>query len=564
MSMRKSTGFALLGMFLTSFFLRILPLSGHLYWGADFGEYFYLTKDLVTNGSISPEYLGWGLAYPYFPGLIILNGAVGLTGVSLPLVTSLVAVFLASLSVFPIFLVGRTLFHEDSSSLIAAGIFAVSMPVVSYTSHAIPGSVGDLLFSTCLLLFVRAQYSPKMYQLLYPVSIALVMTHHLSTYFLIIALIAAVFFREMISRKSHEKSLRLSIIYLAFLVSVSFLYWVTYATRFRDVILSKLLGAWWLVVVLFALAILVLWALVMLRRRTQWQFRLRYPRLKSRFGFLFLGVIAIYMIMAMNVYISVPGTTVTPSEWAFVYFTPLMIAMAFGIAGRAFADFSERGLDVTSWFIAIAASLVFAALFAHEILIPYRHMQYMMPSCALLIGLGLSRMSGLLGATNKKRKLVAGVLVTTLLIMLAGTSYPQKDLMDRLGEGIDAELVSSSHFCGLYVEGLVASDHPASAMIFGFGDVNTTWDTARETLLADSFDEAKAEMEEVESPSGKKRVDFVAIDKSLESGVMLFPWNPASKPSEEAIDKFNHVPYMKFYDNGYSKLYYVNWGLAED
>lgn len=560
--MRKSTGFALLSIFLIGLFLRLLPLYGHLYWGADTGEYYFLTKDLVANGSITLPYDGWGFTYPFFPGMIMLNAVIGFTNLSFLLTVSLVAVVLASFSVFPIFLLGRTFFHEDSASLIAAGIIAVSMPMVYTTSHPIPGAVGDLLFVTCLLLFVKSHFNPKMYYLLYPVSLGLIITHHLSTYFLIIVLIASVFFQEFISKKSDRRSLRLSIVFLAFLLTASFLYWAAYAEPFRDVILSKVLGAWWLVATLFALAFPVLYGIVKLRRKMQWRFRLRYPDLRHRLGFFLIGIIAVYIIMAVNVFVGVPGTTITPSDWAFVYFTPLLIMFAFGIAGRGFTDFSKRGFDVTSWFIAVAASLVVATFIANEVLLPYRHMQYMMPSAALLIGVGISRMSGLLGATQKKKGLVAGALITTILVMLAATSHPQKDLMDRLGEGIDAKQVSSAQFCRLYVEDLVASDHLASGVIFGFGETDATWDTARDTLLADSFDEASEEMREVNSPSGKKQVDYVAIDKDLEAGAMLFPWDPALRPSEAAIEKFDDSPYMKLYDNGYSRLYYVNWGLA--
>ncbi|MCK4444073.1 MAG: hypothetical protein KAW09_05990, partial [Thermoplasmata archaeon] len=395
--MRKSTGFALLGLFVMSLLLRILPLSGHLYWGADFGEYFFLTEDLLSNGSTTLPYYGWGFTYPYFPGLMILNGVIGLTDVSLPLVVSLVAVFLASFSIFPVFLIGRTLFHEDSASLIAAGVIAVSMPMVGIASHAIPGSIGDLLFVTGLLLFLKAQSNPKMYYLLYPMSIALVITHHLSTYFLIISLIAAVFLTELVSRKSDQRNLRLSIIYLIFLVSIAFLYWIAYATPFRDVVLAKLLGAWWLVLGVFVLAFPVLWALVKIRRRTVWQFRPKYPGLKSRFASLGVGLVTVYVIMAMNVYVSVPGTTITPSDWAFIYFTPLLVAFALGFPGRYFTDFLRKGLHITGWFIAIMTSLILATLFAREILIPYRHLQYMMPACALFIGLGISKMSGMMG-----------------------------------------------------------------------------------------------------------------------------------------------------------------------
>jgi hypothetical protein len=560
--MRKSTGFALLSIFLAGLFLRLIPLYGNLYWGGDFGEYFFITKGLVENGSITLPYDGWGFTYPYFPGLFFLNGVVAFSDASLPLVVSLVAVILASLSIFPVFMIGRTLFHEDSTSLIAAGVMAVSMPMVFTTSHASPGSVGDLLFVTCLLLFVKAHFNPKMYYLLYPVSLALILTHHLSTYFLIIAVLGAVFIREAISKKSDAGSLRLSIIYLAFLVTSAFLYWATYAVPFRDVIISKVLGSWVTVLGVFVVGVLVLYAIVKLRRRMKWGYRPKYPGLANRVGSFILGLAAIYFIMAVNVYVQVPGTTITPPDWAFIYFAPLMFMFAFGIAGRGFSDFTKRSLDPTSWFLTLAASLIFASFFASDVIIPYRHLQYMMPASALLIGLGLSRMAGLLGATNKKRRLVGAALITALFILVAASSHPQKDLLDRLDEGVPDRMVSNAYYSKVYVDGLVATDHMASAVLFGFGGINTTWDTAHDTLLANTFEEARDEMEEVDSPSGKKRVDFVAFDREMESGVMLYPWNPAPLPSEEAIDKFNYDPYLRLYDNGHSRLYYVNWGLA--
>jgi hypothetical protein len=560
--MRKSVGFALSSIFLAGLLLRLWPLLSNLHWGGDFGEYFFLTKGLVENGSIHLPYYGWGFTYPYFPGSIFLNGVAGFAGVSLPMAASLVSVVLASLSVFPIFFIGRTLFHEDGASLIAAGVIAVSMPMVYTTSHANPSSVGDLLFVTCLFLFLKAQFDPKMYYLLYPTSIALVMTHHLTTYFLIIALIGAVFIQELVSRKSRVEELRLSVMFLVFLVASAFLYWALYAVPFRDVVMSKVLGSWWIAIAVFVLTVVGLYALVKLRRRTKWNLRPEYPTLLNRLVSFSVGIIAIYSIMAVIVYVQVPGTTITPPDWAFIFFTPLMVTFAFGIAGRGFLDFYRRGLDPMSWFIVMAVSLILASFFASDVIIPYRHLQYMMPAAALLIGLGLSRISGLLGATDKKGKVVAGALITTLLVLLAATSHPQKDLLDRLDEGVPAKLVSVGLYSGLYVDGLVASDHMASSTLFGFGDTNGTWDTAQDTLLADSFEEARDDMEEVDAPSGKKRVDYVAFDEDMEKGVMLYPWNPAPLPSVEAVAKFDDSPYMKLFDNGYSRLYYVNWGLA--
>jgi hypothetical protein len=560
--MRKSTGFALLSIFITGLVLRLLPLLGNLYWGGDFGEYLFLTRGLVENGSITSSYDGWGFTYPYFPGMVFLSAIVGMTSVSLPMAVSLVSVILASLSVFPVFMIARTLFHEDSTGVIAAGVIAVSMPVVYTTSHASPGSVGDLLFVTGLLLFVKAQFNPKMYYLLFPVSLALIMTHHLTTYFLIIAVLGSIFTQELVSKKSDMKTLRLSIIYLTFLVGSAFVYWATYAIPFRDVVMSKVLGSWVVVLGVFLVGIIGLWAIVKARRRAKWSYRPRYPSLANRVVSLSIGLIVIYFIMGVNVYVQVPGTTITPSDWAFIFFTPLMVTFAFGIAGRGFSDYSKRGLDPASWFIIMTASLFAASVFASDVIIPYRHLQYMMAPSAVLIGLGLSRMAGLMGATNKKRKVVVGAVITTLLVMLALTAHPQKDLLDRLDEGVPSRLVSNAFFAGLHVDGLVATDHMASTTLSGFGGTNGTWDTAQDTLLADTFEEARSEMEEVDSPSGRKRVDYVAFDRDMEKGVMLFPWNPAPVPSAEAVDKFDSAPFMKLFDNGYSRLYYVNWGLA--
>lgn len=560
--MRKSTGFALLSIFLVAVLIRFLPLTRYLYWGADFGEYFFLSQGLITNGWIALPYDGWGFSYPYFPGMIIVSAIPGIASTSLPVSVALISPFLAALSVFPVFMIGRSLYHEDSAGLIAAGTMAVAMPAVYTTSHSIPGSVGDLLFVSCLLFFIGAQKKPKMYYLLYPASLALVFTHHLTNYVLIIVLIAAIFFQELISRKSDAKKLRLNVFFLVFLVLVTFLYWVVYAVPFRDVMFPKVLGSWWVIIVAFALGIVVLFALVKVRRRFKWQYRPTYPDLRSTLGFLTFGFVSVYVVMALIVFVAVPGTTIQLDITAFLFFTPLIVVFAIAMSARRFSDFSKRGFDLTSLFVALSLSLVFGMVFASDVIIPYRHLQYIIPPAALACGLGISRLSGLSGATEKKGKLVVGSLVVVLLVALAATSYPPRAILAGHQEGIEAKLVTGAHFSSVYVQGLVATDHRASTVLFGFGGTNATWDTAPDSLLADSFEDASAEMEEVRTPSGPKRVDYAFIDDDIEKGAMLYPWDPAPALSEEAIEKFQKAPYMKFFDNGYSRLYYVNWGLA--
>ncbi|TET89136.1 MAG: hypothetical protein E3J35_11370 [Methanomassiliicoccales archaeon] len=561
--MRKSTGFALLSIFLIALFLRFLPLTRHLFWGADFGEYYFLTRDLVSNGHLALPYYGWGFTYPYFPGMFILGGILGSTSASISVSTALIPAFLAAFTVFPIFLMGRELYHEDAPGLIAAGISAVALPAVYVTSHAMPGSIGELLFIFCIFLFWKAHTKPKTYYLLYPASLALVITHHLSAYFLIIVLVTAIFLREFVSKKSDVEKLRRSVVFVTFLVFMNFLYWIAYATPFRDVILSKVYLSWWGVILAFVLLMVVLFAIIKLRRRIDWGYRPEYPRLKDRLSLMVVSFIGIYVIMAIIILVAIPGTTVALDASAAIFFTPLMIPIAVAMAGRRFSDFARKGYDLTSWFIAILGSLVLGTLFASDVIVPYRHMQYMIAPMALVAGFGITRMSGLFGVTKKKGKVMVGALVIALLVALASTSYPPRKILAGHQEGIEAELVSCAQFSGLYADGLIVSDHRASTIIFGFGERNATWDTAPDSLLADTFEDAVTEMREVNSPSGKKRVDYAVLDKDMEIGAMIYPWDPAHVMSTEAIEKFDKSPYMKLYDNGYSRLYYVNWGLVQ-
>lgn len=559
--MRKSTGFALLSIFLIAIFLRFLPLTRHLFWGADFGEYYYLTNDLIANGHLSLPYFGWGFTYPYFPGMFFLTGIVGFTSAPISLSVALLPAFLAAFTIFPIFLMGRELYHEDAPGLIAAGIAAVAMPAVYVTSHAIPGSIGELLFVFCILLFWKAHTHPKAYYLLYPASLALIVMHHLSAYFLIIVLVAIVFLREVMSRKSDVKNLRLSVIFLAFLVFMNFLYWIAYATPFRDVILSKVYLGWWGVILGFVLLVAILFGIIKLRRRFDWGYRPEYPAVKDRLGLLTIGFATVYTILAVIVLFAVPGTSVALDASAIYYFTPLIIPFAVAVAGRRFSDFSRKGIDLTSWTVIVFCSLIFGTLFASDVIVPYRHLQYVVAPIALLAGFGITRLSGFLGVEKKRGKLVVGALVAVLVVSLALTSYPPRNIMAGQEEGIEPELVSCAQYTGLYAEGLVVSDHRASSIIFGFGGRNATWDTAPDSLLANSFEEATSEMQNVSSPSGQKRADYVVLDEDMEKGAMILPWDPAHVMSREAIEKFEKAPYMKFFDNGYSRLYYVNWGL---
>ena len=184
--MRRSTALALAAIVVAAIAIRLSPLLTSLYWGADFGEYFGILRFVSQNGVMPTHYLGWGTTYPWFPGMFFVqDAALGLGGIDLPTVLNLVVPILGGLAVLPIFLLSADVVRDDRVALFVAAFVAGVMPHVYSTSHTAPATLGDLLAFSGLLLFVRLRRDPRSLVPLLVVSLALVMTHHLSTYFLI-------------------------------------------------------------------------------------------------------------------------------------------------------------------------------------------------------------------------------------------------------------------------------------------------------------------------------------------------------------------------------------------
>src|SRR5947208_7094885 len=111
--MRKPPALRLPSLVLGSVAVRLSPLWSFLYWGSDTGEYFAILRDLVRTGHISTTYDGWGVTYPYFPGMFCLQGGLAhLSGLDLPTVLNYLVPTLGALSVVPIFLIARRVTAE--------------------------------------------------------------------------------------------------------------------------------------------------------------------------------------------------------------------------------------------------------------------------------------------------------------------------------------------------------------------------------------------------------------------------------------------------------------------
>src|SRR6266545_4467038 len=141
--MRKSTGIALSAVVLGAIAVRLAPLWSFLYWGSDTAEYFSILRNLVRTGHVSTTYYGWGVTYPYFPGVFFPQaGLVELGGLDVPTVLNLLVPVIGAFAVVPMFLVAVRIARDDRIGLFAAAFLAGAIPHAYTTTHVAPATLG--------------------------------------------------------------------------------------------------------------------------------------------------------------------------------------------------------------------------------------------------------------------------------------------------------------------------------------------------------------------------------------------------------------------------------------
>ncbi len=560
--MRTSTLLALASITLVAIIIRLLPMAQYLYWGADYGEYFAISVAILQEGRPAAPYYGWGIAYPYFPGMEAIAVTAHLLGLPLEASLLLLPPILASLSVVALFLLTWELTDSEGAGLVAAAFLALAMPHVYPTSHAIPGSIGDLFYISTLLAVLRARRDKRWMLLLAPLLPAIVLMHHFSTYFLIIALAAIPLLRILIHHRPWP-AVAPDLGILGSLLLLTMAHWYLYAEVFRERVLTdEHTVPLWVSMVAFALPLVGFPLLLPLRSRLRWRYSPTYPEWGSARRHLFLAVAAGLAYVGLTIVIPIPGTTILLSSSAVLIFVPLMLLVAFAAVGRRYTELAPGGISSTALILSLLGSMALGLLITPRALIPYRHVEYLMVPAALFTGAGVASALPRISPGTLRRALAVGVAV--LVTATALSAYPPREVMGGFFEGYPAASADPPAWIDRQLPpgAAVASDHRLSSMVFGLGGRNSTWDYVDATLHAPNFPTAAAEMRWLKTPAGYVRVDYVVLDDDVRRGAMLFPWEPARPLSPQANAKFEASPYVKVYDDGYSQVYWVNWAAV--
>jgi hypothetical protein len=592
--MKKWTFFALLSIFILAAMLRLLQLLNFSVWGSDTGEYYYITEQLSNSGKINFEYDGWGFGYPYFPSMfILLSGFANLSGLSVFTVILFVIPIISAFSVYLMFILVKRLLKNsktintsttDRIALVGAAFYAVAMPHIFTTSHPMPGTLGDFLLLFCLILLLKTYENNKFIIPLALCSTVLIFTHHLSSFLLVTIVILIMLYREFTHVPDDIKRTKIDFGYVCFLLTGIFVYWIFIAVPFKKRVLENATGFSAEITVVLAyigLAVLAIIIFKILPKFFKWKY-VKHTRplkvLSLRFS-LFLFFSSLFMIIVAI--IGVPGTNLTIELLAILTLSPLLIFIAFATFGNTFARNAEDGMFVYGWLTALALVMCFSmAISSREILV-YRIFQYLIPPLSVWIGVGfvyfficIDRNEGSGVFSEIKSHTVNAVIirsphirvaaVSSILILILTScifSYPPGGLLSGFEEGTtDRELESCTWIReSIEVDGIVASDHRMSSMVFGFGYTNATWETAPDTIRKETLEDHADELNSTKTPSGEKRIDYVLISSEIKNNVALTQWEPAEPMTKNAIEKFEKYPYYKIYDNGEVEIFMVSW-----
>ncbi len=587
--LRLETLLFLGGLSLLLVFLALEPYLSYAVFGSDSGEYYRLTADLVATGFIphGSAYAGWGSAYPDFPGIFLLGGGAA-EALHLSVFSGLTVVIpvVAVLSVVPLFLLFRRLYPNDAVAVLAAAISSVAMPRLFSIAHPAPLAVGDFLCVASLWMFVESRTDRRWFVPLALTGGALIVTHHLSSYFFAISALGGVVFLELWrpglwSRRFPTREF----VFLGGFVTATFLFWFYGTYEFVSKVLlpgfggSAYVGFAALEVVGLAIiagsAALVRWRRRRFRRRRGW---VRLPTDRSALRDAIAIAIGVGAGVSLLLVVPIPGTTQTTSPAALLWFAPVLGLGIFGAGSRRALSPARLGPFGLTWLGALGLSTVamlglatlgtsfpqysVAVGFANT-LSPARHVEYLFLPLGLLMAVGMARAVGRAGDRWGRRAAVAGALAVVVIVAAnAAIVYPPQSDFGGFEEGLTRGDAALWMWVGIGIPAnqTVATDHRLSSMIFGFDGNPATWVTTPDLFVGSNWSAAYGELVSsgVPNPAEPRPIDFVAVDAVMYSGVALNPSDLALPLSHAAIVWFESIPFVPVYENGCEVVYLVD------
>lgn len=563
-------------------FVALDPLLTYPVFGSDTGEYYNLTSALLHFGHLpqGSAYAGWGFAYSEFPGLFEVSAATaGGTGMPVLSALQLVGPVLAALAIVPLFLLFRRLLPNDTVAILGAILGSLLIPRIYSVAHPAPLALGEALVLVTLWMLVESRRDVRWYVPLTITCAALVMTHHLSSYFFVVCALGLIVVTELVwPRRWSVRFPTRELVFLAAFLGGTLVYWFDYSRSFTAIV-----GTYHGLAITLPLAeaamligFVLIGALLLGRRRATGPRarRLKFPSDRSVLRDAAILSVGIYGGVALLLVFPLPGSMQTTTVAAVVFFTPILLLVVLTSGSRRLLAFARDGPLALTWIGAVGLSALLAILLSSttpgvsQAISPARHAEYLVLPLGLIAAICLGRLVGLAqDRSGRPAATAVAVGVVVLVGLNAAIAYPPPSVFGGFQEGLTNGDAAAWMWMGIAVPPAyaVASDHRLSSMVFGFDGNPATWDSTPALFTGSHLRLAVSELLGSDAPhtSHHVAISVVAVDGTMRTtGVALDPSQLAAPMSANATAWFDGPPFVAIYENGGTSVYWVDLAAA--
>jgi len=599
-SVTRSWFFWLLVITGIAIFLRSIPGWLNAAWGCDFGIYYGLTNSFVESKELFNLYSGWGSSYQYFPVLYAITGVAHfITGIDVLILMPKIAPIFGGLSVLIFYFIVYELLGDRKIAILSCLFLAVLPFHVYQTSQAAPMTMGHFFIMLSMYLFIKYRQNVKYVIPLFISTVLLIMSHHLTTYFYLISLIGIVFV-ENFSRKDWTLTVKLDVSYIVVLCGLVFSYWIFVATPVYESFMKAgitfgpfILGSNF-TIVLFYMLFFSCFGVIWLRRRLNLFFAEgetggRYSILKFSLTFVIcLGIMCVYL------FFNLPGTNFSFTPLSVLYAVPLLLVFGLGVVGFRYTRLIKNGFFIRGWIVAILLSFIFGFVTNSNVILPHRHLEYLMVPLSIVSVYGLIEIFNLnyksllnfksryfhfnisldgffrkTGFVHKKPLVYLSLVVFVLVASNAASVYSFYTALNVSYEGISNENLSITEWMKKNLDkncSVIASDHRLSRMAESAG-FNTTIDLTEVMWHTENLSDYVDELKGVQMNYSK--ITHVIIDDVMRERVVNPRFKLAFYMTNESYEKFLNQPFELVYRNAsynrnleevhWAEIFMVNW-----
>jgi hypothetical protein len=260
--------------------------------------------------------------------------------------------------------------------------------------------------------------------------------------------------------------------------------------------------------------------------------------------------------------VGVPGTSAVVGPAEALVFVPLAFVLFAAAAGPGRLAPVRGALVPLGAVLGVAASMVIGGALLPTVLLPYRHLQYLVefaaPLAAVALTFGARAVVHIaLPERPSLHRPVSVALLVLLVLTASASTYPTKAALGGFQEGTNASEIGAIVWLQWDVPfTLVATDHRLSSLAFGFANHDATWEASAPILLGDEASAAAA-VNTTTSPSGRTGPTIVLLSDDVVEGAALSQWAAAPRIEGPALDKFGSPPFVRIFDNGDAVAYWI-------